>query len=416
MTKDRLGLRALNRATLARQLLLDRSALTPAQAITHLAGLQAQAPLAPYVGLWTRLAAFRPQQLENLMNERGVLRAHLMRHTVHLVDARDFLRFRPLFQPLLSQGLRGNLARRLDGVDLAELRAEAASLLAQAPLTRTALARALAPRWPDHDPGLLANAAAQSLVLVQIPPRGLWSQTGPAVWALASAWLENQPAAASPEGRPAASPEGRPAAVSPESHPTASPPLSVTKIPLATTTPPTPADLAGAADELVLRYLSAYGPATVADIQAWSGLTRLREVTEHLGTRLRARTGPGGAPLLDLADAPPDPDPGIPAPPRFLPEYDNLLLSYAERSRVIPHRRPVPLPPGNGASVGTLLVDGCWQADWRLGQEPGVLEVRPYIPLSAADRDAIAAEGERLLGFVRPAETARDVRFVRDGE
>jgi hypothetical protein len=435
MPADTLTPRALNRATLARQLLLGRSALTPAQAITHLAGLQAQAPLAPYVGLWTRLAAFRPQQLETLMNERAVLRAHLMRHTVHLVDARDFLRFRPLFQPLLSQGLRGNLARRLDGVDLAELRAAAAGLLARTPLTRTQLAQALAPRWPGHDPGLLANAAAQSLVLVQIPPRGLWSQSGPAVWALASAWLENRPAAVSPEGRPAAvspegrpaavSPEGRPAAVSPEGHPaavspeshlTASPTPSVTKIPLATATPPTPADLAGATDELVLRYLSAYGPATVADIQAWSGLTRLREATERLGTRLRPRTGPGGAPLLDLADAPPDPDPGIPAPPRFLPEYDNLLLSYAERSRVIPHRRPVPLPPGNGASVGTLLVDGCWQADWRLGQEPGVLEVRPYIPLSAADRDAITAEGERLLGFVRPADTARDVRFVRDGE
>jgi hypothetical protein len=370
MPADKLTPRALNRATLARQLLLDRSALTPARAITHLAGLQAQAPLAPYVGLWTRLAAFRPQQLENLMNERGVLRAHLMRHTVHLVDARDFLRFRPLFQPLLSQGLRGNLARRLDRVDLAELRAEAASLLAQAPLTRTQLAQALAPRWPGHDPGLLANAAAQSLVLVQIPPRGLWSQTGPAVWALASAWLGSQD----------------------------------------------DPDPLRSVEELVLRYLAAYGPATVADIQAWSGLTRLREVTERLGTRLRPRTGPGGAPLLDLADAPPDPDPGIPAPPRFLPEYDNLLLSYAERSRVIPHRRPVPLPPGNGASVGTLLVDGCWQADWRLGQEPGVLEVRPYIPLSAADRDAIAAEGEQLLGFVRPADTARDVRFVRDGE
>ena len=165
----------------------------------------------------------------------------------------------------------------------------------------------------------------------------------------------------------------------------------------------------------MLRYLAAYGPATVADIQAWSGLTRLREVTERLGGRLRPLAGPDGAALLDLADAPATPDPDTPAPPRFLPEYDNLLLSYAERSRVIPHSRPVPLPPGNGASGGTLLVDGCWRADWKIIKEPGVLEVRPYIPLSVADRDAIAAEGERLLGFVRPADT-RDVRFVRDGE
>ena len=395
MPADKLTPRALNRATLARQLLLDRSALTPAQAITHLAGLQAQAPLAPYVGLWTRLAAFRPQQLETLMNERGVLRAHLMRHTVHLVDARDFLRFRPLFQPLLSQGLRGNLARSLDGVDLEELRAAAAGLLARTPLTRTQLAQALAPRWPGHDPGLLANAAAQSLVLVQIPPRGLWGQSGPAIWALASDWLDG--------------------------HPVASPTSSDTKIPPATATPPAPADLAGVAEELVLRYLAAYGPATVADIQAWSGLTRLREVTERLGGKLRPLAGPDGAPLLDLADVPADPDPDTPAPPRFLPEYDNLLLSYAERSRVIPHSRPVPLPPGNGASVGTLLIDGCWQADWRIRKdsvrdEGAVLEVHPFVPLSAADRDAVAAEGRRLLGFVRPADTARDVRFARDGE
>jgi hypothetical protein len=166
----------------------------------------------------------------------------------------------------------------------------------------------------------------------------------------------------------------------------------------------------------VLRYLAAYGPATVADIQAWSGLTRLREVTERLSKHLRPLAGPDGAALLDLAGAPASPDPDTPAPPRFLPEYDNLLLSYAERSRVIPHRRPVPLPPGNGASVGTLLIDGCWQADWRIRKDAAVLEVRPYVPLSGADRNAIAAEGQRLLGFVRPADTAQDVRFVRDGE
>jgi hypothetical protein len=170
----------------------------------------------------------------------------------------------------------------------------------------------------------------------------------------------------------------------------------------------------------VLRYLAAYGPATVADIQAWSGLTRLREVTERLSARsparLRPRAGPDGAPLLDLADAPPDPDPGIPAPPRFLPEYDNLLLSYAERSRVIPHRRPVPLPPGHGATGGTLLVGGFWQADWKISKDRGVLEIRPFVALRAADRAAIAAEGERLLDFAGPAGFARDVRFVPDGK
>jgi hypothetical protein len=136
---------------------------------------------------------------------------------------------------------------------------------------------------------------------------------------------------------------------------------------------------------------------------------------------LRPLTGPDGAALLDLADPPPDADPDIPARPRFLPEYDNLLLSYAERSRVIPHRRPVPLPPGHGGAAGTLLIDGFWQANWKLAgwkiaKDQGVLEIRPFIALSAADRDAIAAEGERLLGFAGAAASTRDVRFVPDGE
>jgi len=391
MPADRISPRALNRATLARQLLLDRSAQTAAQAITHLAGLQAQAPLAPYVGLWTRLAAFRPDHLENLLNERGVLRAHLMRNTVHLVDTADYLRFRPLFQPPMDRALAGNWGRRLAGVDLAELREAAAVLLAETPLTRVALARALAPRWPGHDPAALAHAASHLLPLVQVPPRGRWGQSGPAAFMLASAWLDSRPP-------------------NPPPTPPAVPTPPVAQVPSA------PVEYSTVVEELVLRYLAAYGPATVADIQTWSGLTRLREVTERLGGRLRPLAGPDGAPLLDLADASATPDPDTPAPPRFLPEYDNLLLSYAERSRVIPHSRPVPLPPGNGASGGTLLVDGCWRADWKIIKDQGVLEVRPFVPLSAADRDAVAAEGQRLLGFVSPADTARDVRFVRDGE
>jgi len=133
------------------------------------------------------------------------------------------------------------------------------------------------------------------------------------------------------------------------------------------------------------------------------------EVTERLARQLRTFTGPDGAELLDLPDAP-RPDPDVPAPPRFLPEYDNLLLSYAERSRVIPHRRPVPLPPGHGGCGGTLLVDGLWQADWKISQ--GVLEIEPFISLGPADRVAVAAEGERLLGFAAPAIAVRDVRFV----
>jgi len=134
-----------------------------------------------------------------------------------------------------------------------------------------------------------------------------------------------------------------------------------------------------------------------------------REVVDRLRPGLRTFRDERGRELFDLPDAP-RPDPDVPAPPRFLPEYDNLLLSYAERTRVIPHRRPVPLPPGHGATGGTLLVDGSWQADWKISQN--IVEIRPFIRLNPADRDAIAAEGERLLGFADPAIAVRNVRFV----
>ena len=362
---DRLDTRQLNRATLDRQLLLRRAARPALDAIGHLAGLQAQAPLAPYVGLWTRLAGFGHDDLKDLLMERIVVRAHLMRNTVHLVTAADFVRFRPLFQLRIERALAGHFGRNLGGVDLAELRAVAAVLLAETPLTRGQLGERLSPRWPDHDPSSLAYAATHLLQLIQVPPRGLWGSTGPATWFLASAWLDT-PAA------PALGPD-------PYSSPSPHRKRSTTVDDLSGLPP---------LDDLVLRYLGAYGPATVRDIQAWSGLSRLREVTDRLGARLRTFTGPDGAELLDLPDAS-RPDADVPAPPRFLPEYDNLLLSFAERSRVIPHRRPVPLPPGHGATGGTLLVDGSWQADWKISQ--GSLEIRPFIRLAPADRDAIAA-------------------------
>jgi hypothetical protein len=299
------------------------------------------------------------------LSERYVVRAHLHRNTVHLLTAEDYLSFRPLYQPLMERHLAGNFGRNLTGVDLNELRKLATALLSQTPLTRAQLATRLAERWPAPEPASLAYAATHLLPLVQVPPRGLWGRTGQATYFLAAAWLDRH----------------------------------------------TPPDPARALEQLVLRYLGAYGPATVNDIQAWSGLSRLREVTGRLGARLRAFTGPDGAPLLDLADAT-RPDPYVPAPPRFLPEYDNLLLSFAERARVIPHDRPVPLPPGNGATTGTLLVDGLWQAVWTItrGRDRAVLDVAPFRPLGQVQADAIAAEGSRLLEFAAPA-VAHDVRF-----
>jgi hypothetical protein len=151
-------------------------------------------------------------------------------------------------------------------------------------------------------------------------------------------------------------------------------------------------------DQLVLRYLGAFGPASVADVQAWSGLTRLREVVERLPVRVFHVDA--GALVYDLPDAPRPPE-DTPALPRFLPEYDNLLLSHADRTRLIPHRRPVPLPPGNGATGGTFLIDGRWQGIWQLRDHQ--LRLQPFAPLPSADRDALLAEAGGLREFIAPA-------------
>jgi len=381
---DRLDTLQLNRATLDRQLLLRRAAQPALGAIEHLAGLQAQAPLAPYVGLWTRLSGFGHDELKDLLTERAVVRAHLMRNTVHLVTAADFVRFRPLYQLLIERAPAGHFGPRLSGVDLGELRAVAAGMLAETPLTRGQIGERLSEHWPDHDRASLAYAATHLLQLVQVPPRGIWGRSGPAAWFLASAWLEGAQRAGNEHGRA----------------------LSLSG--------PSP-DVNTTLEQLVVRYLGAYGPATVRDIQAWSGLSRLREVTDRLGTRLRPFAGPDGAELLDLPDAP-RPDADVPVPPRFLPEYDNLLLSFADRSRVIRDNRPVPLPPGNGATTGTVLVNGQWYADWTItrGRDRAVLEVRPFGPLGAAGQDAVTAEGSRLLEFAAlpiSGAAAHDVRI-----
>jgi hypothetical protein len=345
---DVLSQRGLNRATLARQHLLERAPARAIDAIEHLGGMQSQAPLAPYVGLWTRLQDFAPDELSALTSQRQVVRLHLMRNTVHLVSARDCQDWCALFQPLRAAQCSAHFRHGTEGVDRDALLRQAKRLLEEQPRTRSELGKLLAERWPDADPTVLAYAATHHLVLCQVPPRGIWARNGPAAWAPMESWL------------------GAPLRAAP-------------------------------VDALVLRYLGAFGPASVADIQVWSGLTRLREVAERLP--LRAFRGEAGQPLYDLPDAP-RPSEDTPAPPRFLPEYDNLLLSHSDRTRVIPGNRPVPLPPGNGATSGTYLIDGTWQGTWHIQDQS--LHVQPFTKLRGADRDALLTEAAQLRAFIAP--------------
>jgi hypothetical protein len=360
---DLLGQRALSRATLERQLLLGRHDL-PVPAVARLGGLNAQDPEPPYLGLWARLDGFDRGALTRAMEDRSVVRASLLRATQHLVTAADYLAWRPLLQPVLARS-RQTFARATGaGVDLAELAATARALLAERPLTRPELGRRLAERWPGSDPVALGWSAQFLLPLVHPPPSGTWGARGPTPFVLAESWL----------GRPLAAP--------------ASP------------------------DGLILRHLAAFGPASVADVQAWCGLTRLREPVERLAPTLRRFRDEHGRVLYDLPGAP-RPDPGNPAPPRFLPYFDNLLLAHADRTRVITdeHRRRVCV----GSVVEpTVLVDGQVAAIWRLARDPArtILEIGPLGPLPAADRAAVAREGERLLAFAADDAPGHDLRFL----
>jgi hypothetical protein len=280
------------------------------------------------------------------------VRIALMRSTIHLVTARDCLAFRPLVEPVIERSMRSNFGRNLAGLDAAALAAEAARLLGERPMTFAELGRRLGETWPDRDQASLCQAVRAWLPLVQVPPRGLWGRAGPIAHTTAQAWLG---------------------------------PLDVP--------PMTPG-------ELVVRYLAAFGPATVTDAQTWSGLTRLREVFDRLRPTLRALRDAQGRDLFDLPDAP-RPDPETPAPPRFLPEYDNILLSHADRARVISDGRPVTLFPGNGATMGNLLVDGYYRATWRITRRDGTatLTVDMFDRLSPRDSAEVTEEGMRLLAF-----------------
>ncbi|MFF2658122.1 winged helix DNA-binding domain-containing protein [Kitasatospora sp. NPDC058032] len=349
-----LGRRALGRALLARQHLLERSAATPADMIEHLGGLQAQAaPQPPYLGLLARLDGFTPEALTGLIETRRAVRIALQRGTIHLVTAEDCLTLRPLLQPLLEQQLRTTYGKRLAGLDLDALAVEARALVEAEPRTFLRLGTELAATRPDRDPAALAQAARCLLPLVQVPPRGLWGRGGPAAHTTAEAWL----------GRPL--------------------------------------DPVPAPDALALRYLAAFGPATVADLQKWCGLSRLAPVLKRLAPGLVTFRDEQGRLLYDLPEAP-RPGPDTPAPVRLVAPFDNLLLSHADRTRVLPEAYRPRVMTQNGIVLGTLLVDGLVAGSWQLSEQGAgarSVTVRPFTPLGRADRDAALAEAERVLAF-----------------
>jgi hypothetical protein len=365
MTVTTLDSRELNRASLARQLLLERSELTVRQALERLVGLQAQTPQTWYVGLWTRLAGYTPEETSGLLAEGGILRMALMRGTIHLTTADDALWLRPLVEPVIERGTRGAFGRKLAGLDLAELTVAGRAAFAERPLTFAELGKLLTERFPAYDGPAMAQMVRASVPLVQVPPRGLWGRSGPVAHTPVEQWL------------------GR----------------SVEPAP--------------SVEQLVLRYLAGFGPATVRDVQQWSGLTRLAEVVDRLRPQLVVFRDGQGRELFDLPDAP-RPPADTPAPVRYLYEFDNLLLSYADRSRVLTvDFADQGFFGGSNEMPRSVLVDGFVAATWRFAasREEAVVTVRPFRPLTGAERAGLESEGELLGRFLAPAAVRHEVRI-----
>jgi hypothetical protein len=316
----------------------------------------------PYIGLWTRLAAFGTDALVEMLEERRAVRATTMlRTTIHLFSARDARAVRPVLQPVAERQFGYSpFARALDGVPIDEVVAEGRRLLAEEPLTMAELGRRLSRRWPQRDPGPLSYAVRYLVPLVQIPPRGLWGRSGQPVCALTEQWLERTPVPAS------------------------------------------------TVDDLVIRYLAAFGPATAADVQTWSWLTGIRAVLERLRPQLRTFRDEAGRELFDVPDGP-LPDPATPAPVRFLPEYDNVLLSHADRSRILfaEHR-------GQPFMKGFILVDGFLRGTWQVDRDgsAATLQVHIYESITRRDRAELREEGSRLLDFAHGTVATRRLRFM----
>jgi hypothetical protein len=329
--------------------------------------MQSQTPDSAYFGLWNRIEGFDPAELADLMLRRRVVRIALMRSTIHLVTAADCMPLRALVQPVLDRGLQGSWGSRLVGANQAGIAAQGRELVEQEPMTFSELGARLAPAHPGFDPDALAMGVRTWVPLVQVPPRGVWQRSGRSAHTTAEHWLGTGAVAATDE----------------------------------------------AMESMVLRYVAAFGPAGVADAQKWSGLTRLRAVFDRLAGRLVPFRDADGALLYDLPDAP-RPDPDTDAPARLLAEYDNLLLSHADRGRVLGDTDPRLVMTPNGLVLGAVLVDGFAVGRWRIARPPdgsATVTVTTWRRLRPADRDAVTTEALALLAFAAPERDAHDVRF-----
>ncbi|WP_282945564.1 winged helix DNA-binding domain-containing protein [Cellulomonas endometrii] len=345
-----LTLRQLNRTLLQRQLLDARADLSPAEATARVLALQAQEPNWVFAALWSRVAGFARDHLEAAVERRELVRGPLLRGTQHLTTADDYVWLRPTVQPALSRLARSTYyTAETRGIDPEQLVAAAREALGDDLVRRRDLAATLVGRWPGRRGAVLAAAVEALTPVVHGPDTSAWGS-----W-----WSRRSIAVSDAEvwlGRSMA-----------------------------------PPDLPA----LVRRYLAAFGPAGVMDLQTYTGLTRLRPAVDAMRDELRVLHGPDGAELLDLPDAE-IADEDAPAPVRFLAAFDNAVLGHRDRTRILPEAHRAAVMPGYSMVHATVLVDGFVAARWTVAD--GTLLVHPLQPLR--DPDAVLAEGARMAAFL----------------
>ena len=361
MAESVLTVRDLNRALLARQMLLAREAVSPLAATRRLVALQGQFPRAPFVGLWARLKSFAPGDLLALIQAREIVRATWLRGTLHLVAAEDFLAERALLRT--DEALRLPNGRQTTQAELEPVLALARAHFAETPHTFESL-RELIPGETVEEIRNLAHAARILLPLVQASVDAPYGYKAGGEFVMARTWLGH--------------------------------------------------DIAPGADpkDLVRRYLAAYGPATPGDFTAWSGIKGAAALFETLGDEVIRVRDERKRVLFDLADAP-RPDRDTPAPPRLLPDFDGAVLGHQDRSRIIPSEHALKAATTKNLLVPPLvLVDGFVAGTWKLEVKRRIATVTiiPFANLPAQDRHALEAEALDLARTFEPGSTA-EVRF-----
>lgn len=359
-----LTIRELNRATLSRQMLLAREAIAAPVAIERLAGMQAQLASAPYVGLWTRLKDFKREDLATQIEARTIVKATFIRATLHLCTAEDYLRFRTTIEAVLRAAGESIAEKRGASFDREKLAKAARKFISEKPRSFAEISEMLLKMHPDQDAGAMRYTVRTHLPMVQTPIQTGWGFSSKPEFTLAEEWL------------------GR--AVSPKD------------------------DLPA----LIRRYLAAFGPASVTDAQTWLGM-KLKETFEKLKPELQVYRDQGRRELYDLPNTE-LPDEQVKAPVRFLPEYDNILLSHSNRTRIVAdeYRKRVYLPGLRVAA--TLLIDGFVQGAWKLekSKTAAQLLIEPFQKLNRKDRASVVEEGERLVRFLEPTAKSFEVQIL----